>query len=341
MAERLVEVFLPTDQMGRICELIDSLDAERLSTSTDGDTSVVRILVRADEAESLIDRIQGRLALAKAHRIVVLPVQVSLPPRDEPEPDPDAEEDGPQKPTKTIGRVSRDELHEAMTGMIDVSRNYILFSVLSTVVAAVGMERSSPAIVIGAMVIAPLLGPNIALAFATTLADRPLAFRALRANAIGVLVSLGLSVIFALVAHPDLGSPEIVARTEVSLGDIALALASGIAGAIAFSSGLAASLVGVMVAVALLPPTVALGLSIGAGQWESAAGAALLLSTNVVCVNLAGVATFVAQGIRPQSWFEAERSRKATRWAISVWTILLLVLAGLILIAKQFQSVDL
>lgn len=336
MAERLIELFIPADSESRIRELVDQMGGVRLARSEDDGTVTMRLLVDADEAESMIDRIQGRLALVKEHRIVVLPVQASLPSRNG---ENDAnEEDEKPKARRTIGRVSRDELHETMHGMIEVSRNYVLMTILATIVAAVGMERSSAAIVIGAMVIAPLLGPNIALALATTLADRPLALKALRANLFGLAIAVGLSVIFALVGQPDAESPEIAARTRVDLGDIALALASGIAGAMAFSSGLAASLVGVMVAVALLPPTVALGLMLGLGRMDAAVGAGLLLATNVVCVNLAGVATFVSQGIRPQSWFEVERARIATRWAIGVWTVLLLSLAGLIVLAQRFQA---
>lgn len=98
-------------------------------------------------------------------------------------------------------------------------------------------------------------------------------------------------------------------------------------------SGLPAAVVGVMVAVALLPPLVSAGLLLGAGEIVLAGRAFLLPSTNVICVNLAGVAALLWQGVRPGKWWEAERSRKMTRLAWAVWITLLVVLIPLISLA--------
>ncbi len=85
-----------------------------------------------------------------------------------------------------------------------------------------------------------------------------------------------------------------------------------------------------MVAVALLPPLAATGLLLGSRQIDPATGAALLFLTNLICVNLAGVTTFVIQGIQPARWWEANRAKKATGFAIVLWTVLLLALAAVI-----------
>jgi len=90
-----------------------------------------------------------------------------------------------------------------------------------------------------------------------------------------------------------------------------------------------------MVAVALLPPLVVVGLLTGAGQTSQATGALLLLLTNIICLNLAGVTTFLVQGIRPRSWWKAGKARRATRRALLLWTGLLLLLTVLILVAKN------
>ena len=81
-----------------------------------------------------------------------------------------------------------------------------------------------------------------------------------------------------------------------------------------------------MVAVALVPPLVVCGMLLGEGHATSAGGAFFLTVANVICINLAGVATFLAQGVRPRSWWEAERAKKATFGAILVWVVLLAVL---------------
>jgi uncharacterized membrane protein len=85
-----------------------------------------------------------------------------------------------------------------------------------------------------------------------------------------------------------------------------------------------------MVAVALMPPAVVVGLLVGAGRIEPALEALLLLFTNIVCVNLAAVATFIVQGVHPRTWFESERARRSTRRAVALWTILLAALVVLL-----------
>ena len=96
-----------------------------------------------------------------------------------------------------------------------------------------------------------------------------------------------------------------------------------------------ATLIGVMVAVALLPPLVTCGLLLGSGRPGLALGALALFLMNLICVNLAGVTTFLLQGIRPANWWEKDRAVKATRIAIGLWVALLAVLVGMILLLQN------
>ena len=121
--------------------------------------------------------------------------------------------------------------------------------------------------------------------------------------------------------------PEIATRTRANLSDIILALASGCAGVLAFTTGLSSAVIGVMVAVELLPPLTVCGLLLGTGQIKEAIGALLLFITNIICINLAGVITFLFQGVSPRVWWEADKAKKATRKALVLWTIILIVLA--------------
>jgi uncharacterized hydrophobic protein (TIGR00341 family) len=207
--------------------------------------------------------------------------------------------------------------------------------VLSSLVAAIGVLRDNVAIIIGAMVIAPLLGPNVALSLATTLGDEKLARMALRTAVVGTLIALALSVCLGVVVPFDTTIHEVTSRTEVGIGDIVLALASGTAGALAFTAGLSTALIGVMVAVALLPPVVVFGLLIGAGETAMAMGALLLTMTNIICVNLSGVATFLVQGVRPLSWWDMASAKKATQKAIVIWGLLLVFLILLVLFSQR------
>lgn len=102
--------------------------------------------------------------------------------------------------------------------------------VLSSLVAAIGILRDNVAIIIGAMVIAPLLGPNVALSLATTLGDQKLGRTALKTTVVGILAALAVSVCLGIFIPLDATIYEVVSRTDVGFGDIALALASGTAG---------------------------------------------------------------------------------------------------------------
>ena len=294
---------------------------------------LLRVLLDTGDTEALITWLDEEIGLENECRVVLSSVEATVPhPPDKNEKEL-SEEQAAQKASQV--RVGRDELYQDVIDSIDVSKIFHTLVILSTVVAAGGMLRNNVAVVIGAMVIAPLLGPNIALALGTTLGDTALLRRALWVNITGLALALALSVLIGLLFMIDPTTPELFARTRIHLSDIALALAAGAAGALSFTRGMAESLIGVMVAVALLPPLVALGILMGAGYWLAATGALLLLLTNVVCVNLSAVTTFLIQGIRPMRWYEEARAKKATRLAIVLWVGLLIVLTIVIILAPK------
>lgn len=324
MELRLVEVVLPSDIVGRVPEL---LAEERTlgvwDESLDESHRLSRILVRARDVEAVVDRVEGEFRIQPDLRIIVFRVEATVPaPADDDDSPSGADEKVPQ-------RVSRQELYAKISKSASCSSTFLIMVGLSTIVAGIGLLRDSGAVIIGAMVIAPLLGPNVSLALATTLGDTGLAKKSLWTNACGVTLAFLMAWLMGFVFHPSTDLPEIASRTEVGLSDPVLALAAGCAGVLAFTTGAPASLIGVMVAVALLPPLTVAGLMMAGGHYPEAIGAGLLVLVNVICVNLAGVVTFLGQGIRPRDWWEADRAKRASRLAIVVWMILLGVLIAI------------
>lgn len=124
---------------------------------------------------------------------------------------------------------------------------------------------------------------------------------------------------------------EVVARTQVHLSDAVLAFVAGLAGTRSFTAALPGALIGVMVAIALMPPLVSAALLVGAGAGSLAWGAALLFMANITALNLAGLITFYVQGVRPFGWWEQERARRATLRSIALWAALLLALLLVVL----------
>lgn len=289
----------------------------------------IGLLMDAADTEPLLDELDHRFGDREGYRVTLTAAEATLPHPEEDEDGPDGT-DGDEE--NLPDRISREELRANLVEGSEADATFLVMVALSTVVCAFGLLTDDVAVVIGAMVIAPLLPPLVALSLAATLADRDLAVRGLRAGTTGLGLSFLLSAGLGLVLPVDPGMPQIVARSSPGLGHVAVALAAGSAGTLAFTTGLPAAIVGVMVAVALVPPLVASGLLIGAGYLGPAAGAVVLTAVNLICVNLAGVVTFLAQGVQPGRWWEAEQARRSTRIAVGLWTLMLAILVVLIII---------
>ncbi|MEC9340140.1 MAG: TIGR00341 family protein [Pseudomonadota bacterium] len=337
MALRLLELKLPAADADLLAELLDDVQVQDVShLPVEDGHRLVRILIDAHDTEAVLDRVTARFGSRESFRLVLLPVEATLPAPVQPELPPASATPGAEKEPVRVGfkRISREELYEDIFAASKLTGTYALMVAVSTIVAAVGLLRDDTAVVIGAMVIAPLLGPNISLAVAATLGDARLAVSSLKAIAAGVSTAALLSLLAGTVVDVHPGMPELLMRTRPRFGDILLALASGTAGALAFTSAVPGVVVGVMVAVALLPPLVVAGLFAGSGHLQPAVGALILAATNVTCINLAAVATFFLQGVRPRVWWETKRARRATRIAGGVWIAMLLLLAGLMRLVR-------
>jgi len=337
MALRLIEMVLPEENGAEVRELLKAhkvIEHQQLRLA-DGEV-LVRILLDAEQIEAVLDLLGKRYTAEAGNRVVILPVEATLPRAEaKPEREPAAKPEQAPTEEKPPERIGREELYEDIKDAARCSRVYLAMVVLSTIVAAVGLYYNSVAIIIGAMVIAPLLGPNMAMVLATTLGDLPLLWRALLTALAGIAMTMVLSAIIGVLLKVNPATPEIASRNGVALGDVAVALACGAAGALAFTTGVSATLIGVMVAVALLPPLVTFGLMLGSGHLASASGALSLFLMNLICINLAGVTTFLVQGIRPATWWEKDRAVKATRVAIVLWAALLAGLIGLVLVLRK------
>ena len=328
MALRLAHIYLPKDSSGLLDDLTEKFSIIEHYEIEEKNRNEVKLLLDAEMTEPVLDFIENRFGHQHDFRVIVTAVEAVIP-RLEVKEKPEKDEENKISESEAK-RVYREELYEDINSVSTGGRTFILLVILSACVAAIGLLRANIAIIIGAMVIAPLLGPNMGLSLAATLGDSALAKRSLKTIFTGIAVALVIAIALGWFAPVDVTNPEIASRLQVSYADFVLALASGAAGALSFTSGAPGSLIGVMVAVALLPPLMVFGLLIGDGQFHKSLHAFLLLMTNVVCVNISGVAMFLFQGVRPNRWWEAKKAKKQTRIAIAVWIFLLAILAILI-----------
>ena len=288
---------------------------------TDADERhVIRMLVPSEDIQSILDKAQKVLSTSEISRVVVLPVEATIP----------RHESDQQKSNKTKTRTSREELYQNVEKNARFDRNYIFLVILSTIVAAVGMLENNIAVVIGAMVIAPLLGPNIALALGTVLGDRSLMLRASSTLLFGIFIALAVAYILVFAYPSQNFSQELLTRTDVGFGAVAMALASGAAAALSMTTGLSTVLVGVMVAVAILPPTTAAGLMLGYQNYTLAFGAFMLLAINIVCINFSANVVFLLKGIIPRTSGEKKKAKLNTVLYLIFWLLLLVMLVAVL-----------
>ncbi len=334
MALRLLEVYVPGVEGERVREILKDRPTLGMWHQQAGEETHVRILLRVEETEGVLDLLQQHFGKRKGFRVLLLTAEATLPREEE------LEEEVPREAARAGPglrrlRVSREELYADISKASEVSAIYVLLIAMASVVAAVGILRNDLIILIGAMVIAPMFGPNAALALATTLGDFKLARQAVTANLLGILLAVitGAFVGFLIGIDP-LNNPQIAGRTQVDEYDILLAVVAGSAGAVAFTIALPTALIGVMVAVALLPPSVTLGMLVGGGHLEMAMRTFLLLLVYVVGINLSGVVIFRVQGIHPLGWWEAERAKVAARTSVLLWLGLLALLATILLLIR-------
>ena len=315
MALKMLQITAPLAAEAKLKRLSKEYGAISFhkGVALEDDHALYFLLAGPDKRQRLIDELQSILLTSNQARVNILSVDATLPAVEL------------YNPTDT-----REELYQKMDRGCRTDGTYITLVTLSTIVALIGLLQDNIAVVVGAMVIAPLLGPNLAFALGTSLGDRKLMIQAFKTAVIGICVAVLFSAITGYIWGEVPASYELMSRTSVGYEGVALAIASGIAGVLSLTSGLSMTLVGVMVAVALLPPAATFGFMLGVGQIKPGLGALHLLSVNVVCVNLAGLLVLWAKGFKPRLWFERRMATPYILTGISLWTLILTGLVFLI-----------
>lgn len=208
--------------------------------------------------------------------------------------------------------LSREERREVLAQLfpergenaIWLSRHFALMG-FSVAIATFGLLNDSAAVVIGAMLVAPLMTPMMGYAAAMVMAWPRRQAWALTVVSISAAYGIALAILLSLFVPTGSalgGLPsEVLARTEPNFLDLFIALAAGAAGAyVTVHPRVGAALPGVAIAVALVPPLATIGITIRAGAWDDAAGASLLFATNWAAIALAAAAVFLASGVTPR-----------------------------------------
>ncbi|WPR75725.1 TIGR00341 family protein [Algoriphagus sp. NG3] len=192
------------------------------------------------------------------------------------------------------------ELFSMLRQNSKTSSSYLVLMALSTMIATFGLFGDSAPVVIGAMILAPLMGPIISLAMGALRQDSPLVRNSMLTIFWGIILGLIFSILITWITPLEVLNNQITARIRPNLLDLGIAVASGIAGAYAYSKEeISKTLAGVAISVALVPPLAVAGIGIGWADWSVFWGAMLLLGTNLAGIVMAAALTFLILGFSP------------------------------------------
>lgn len=198
-----------------------------------------------------------------------------------------------------LSREERIRLFDQLATGSECGRDYLLLIVLSTTLAALGLMQDSTAVVVGAMLVAPLMTPLIGAGLGLVQGNLLLVKTSARSIAMGFVLALATGYLLGILNPGLVMTPEINARGGPNLLDLLVAAASGIAAAYALCRPqLSAALPGVAIAAALIPPVASIGLALSLGELAVARGATLLFAVNVVVIILISALVLSLMGVR-------------------------------------------
>ena len=200
--------------------------------------------------------------------------------------------------TEVIGQVDHKAVIEQRRGDCDLTGRYVFMTLMSAGIAVLGLLLSSPAVVIGAMLLSPLMDPIIGLGMALAIGDFNWMKTSAKSLLLGTVLGIGFCAMIVFLSPLQTITPEIAARTQPNLFDLFVALFSGLAGAYALIKGRQGTVVGVAIATALMPPLAVIGFGLATFNSTVFWGATLLYVTNFVVIAITATVMSKLYGFR-------------------------------------------
>jgi uncharacterized hydrophobic protein (TIGR00271 family) len=221
--------------------------------------------------------------------------------------------------------TSQKEAYDILASAAKPDRTYYVLTAVAAVIATLGLLLDSIPVIIGAMLVAPLMTPVLAIGLSLSRGDLKLVRQVIASVAGGALAALLFSTAVAILAPGFVEGRYVTALTEPTLLDLGVAFAAGLAGAYTFVyKHLSASLPGVAIAAALVPPLGAVGIGIGNLEPAIIFGAGLLFLANIIAIGLAATLVFIALGYSPM---RGKKGREGRATALKVAIALALLVA--------------
>ena len=240
--------------------------------------------------------------------------------------------------TPNLSEAEKIDVYRESRRSARTSRDFFTMIALSAAIATFGLMLNAPAVIIGAMLIAPLMNAIIAMGLGIVLGDARLLILGAKTTFWGVAATLLVSFLLEFFIPFDTITPEMFSRSAPNLLDLGVALAAGAAGGYALArKQVSSSLPGVAIAVALIPPLATTGAALALAEWHVAMGAGLLFLTNLIGIVVMSSWMFLTMDFKPEVTRQ-ERMRLFSRgWQAILVMVLLITIPLAVVTARQIQ----
>ena len=199
-------------------------------------------------------------------------------------------------------RVSVEEIESTLKEGMQLNLNYYIFIIIAAFIAGAGLILNSTAIIIGAMIISPLMGPILGVSYGMISKNYLLVKKGILGQILGILIAIGIGIILASLALLIYGSPsltyEMQNRSFPTIFDLIVSIGAGLAVGFAITGRIESSLVGIAIAVSLMPPAVNVGITLIYGNVLLSFGSFILLMSNIIAINLNALLVFKIKKIK-------------------------------------------
>jgi uncharacterized hydrophobic protein (TIGR00341 family) len=332
---RIVQIFVPMGMRQLVLEVLDNEMIDYAvwdETGRKGFEALVQFPISSLGVELILEKLRKAGLSENAYKIVLIPDAIVS--------------------SHTIAlrrqylgtRISREELISLAEDLEPDMPTFLAFIVVSTLIAAGGLLLDSAATIIGAMVVAPLMGPAISTSVGTVLYKRKLVSRGIEMQVIGLLVAIAVGFVVGMLLKnsiflpPGLDIakiPQMAERTNPTFMSLFLALGAGTAGALSVIRSQGSALVGVAIAIALIPPAAASGLGLAWGLPEVSIPAAVLVLVNLLSINVSALIMLWISGFRPVDVKASVSARTAVLTNVMFLVIILAFLSSAFVLATS------
>ncbi|POG55404.1 TIGR00341 family protein [Haloferax marisrubri] len=337
---RLVHVLIPT---GSVEAVLDELDSEGIDYAVSAEVgrggydAQVSFPVPTSAVDPILTRLRA-VGLEDDGYTIVVSAETVVSKRFE-----------QVKANYTDLSLSRAELVSRAEDMAPPLSTFVAMTIVSAVVATTGLLSNSAAVIIGAMIIAPVMGPAISASVGSVLYEPRLFRRGVGLQVLGVALAIASGLVFSLLVKETLlvppgfnpiEVPQVQERLTPNVLSLVLAVGAGVAAVLSLTRGVSSVLVGAMIAVALVPPAATVGIGIAWDAPLAVAEAGTLLLVNVLAVNLVALSLLWLSGYRPVSEARTDSARKRTLQLLGIISFALIALGSILAFVSLLSVAD-